>query len=442
MAVVTSHGAHLRSRSQGRPRRNGFGGAAIPSSGLIDDFPPDTTASPSASARFGASCARAGSRIDAAARAAASRAAAWHALSALPWRERPRVSLFWPLADEIDTLPLLHALHWLGAEPLLPRMQGRGRPLVFHAWDPELELVEGPFQVARAAADLPPVLPEIVLAPLLAFDRSGRRLGYGAGFYDMTFAAIAAAGGPPAARRLLLRRPGGRARAGGRDRRAARAGGHRGRLPHRRPGGRLSRMRILFVGDVVGRSGRAILLAELPRLRAALALDAVIVNGENAAGGYGLTAAIAAEFLAAGADVLTMGNHVWDQRELIGHIDREPRIVRPLNLAPGTPGRGVAEIRTARGQRVARRCRCSAACSWRWPTTRSGRSTPSSRGTRWAAPCRRSWSTSTPRPPARSWRWRIIWTAASRWSPAPTPTCRPPTLGSSPAAPATSPTSA
>ena len=111
-------------------------------------------------------------------------------------------------------------------------------------------------------------------------------------------------------------------------------------------------MRILFVGDVVGRSGRAVLLAELPKLRAALALDAVIVNAENAAGGYGLTAAIAAEFLDAGADVLTMGNHVWDQRELIGHIDREPRIVRPLNLAPGAPGRGVAEIRTARGQRV------------------------------------------------------------------------------------------
>ena len=111
-------------------------------------------------------------------------------------------------------------------------------------------------------------------------------------------------------------------------------------------------MRILFVGDVVGRSGRAVLLAELPKLRSALALDAVIVNAENAAGGYGLTAAIAGEFLEAGADLLTMGNHVWDQRELIAHIDREPRIVRPLNLAPGTPGRGVAEIRTARSQRI------------------------------------------------------------------------------------------
>ena len=106
------------------------------------------------------------------------------------------------------------------------------------------------------------------------------------------------------------------------------------------------------MGDIVGRSGRAILLAELPRLRTSLALDAVIVNAENAAGGYGLTAAIAGELFGAGADMLTMGNHVWDQRELIGHIDREPRIVRPLNLAPGTPGRGMAEIRSARGQRV------------------------------------------------------------------------------------------
>jgi 5-formyltetrahydrofolate cyclo-ligase len=135
--------------------------------------------------------------IDAASRAAASRQAAWHALASLPWRTRPRVSLFWPLAEEIDTLPLLHALHWLGAEPLLPRMQGRGRPLVFHRWHPELELVDGPFQVREPPDHLPPLLPEIVLAPLLAFDRDGRRLGYGAGFYDLTFAAVAAAGSDP-----------------------------------------------------------------------------------------------------------------------------------------------------------------------------------------------------------------------------------------------------
>ncbi len=130
-------------------------------------------------------------------RSVASRDAAWHALAGLPWRERRLVALFWPLADEIDTLPLLHALHWLGAQPLLPRMQGKGRPLVFHGWTPDLPLVEGPFGVFEPPADLPAVLPELVLAPLLAFDGAGRRLGYGAGFYDMTFAAIMAAGGQP-----------------------------------------------------------------------------------------------------------------------------------------------------------------------------------------------------------------------------------------------------
>lgn len=130
-------------------------------------------------------------------RAEASRAAARHALQALPWRERGRIALFWPLADEIDTAPLLHALHGLGAEPLLPRMQGRGRPLVFHRWTPELDLIDGPFRVREPPPGLPSVLPEIVLAPLLAFDARGARLGYGAGFYDRSFAAISAAGGDP-----------------------------------------------------------------------------------------------------------------------------------------------------------------------------------------------------------------------------------------------------
>lgn len=111
-------------------------------------------------------------------------------------------------------------------------------------------------------------------------------------------------------------------------------------------------MRILLVGDVVGRSGRAALLERLPALRDRLALDVLVVNAENAAGGYGLTAAIAGELLAAGVDVITLGNHAWDQKELIGHIAGEPRIVRPLNMAPGTPGRGVGEARTARGRRV------------------------------------------------------------------------------------------
>jgi metallophosphoesterase (TIGR00282 family) len=111
-------------------------------------------------------------------------------------------------------------------------------------------------------------------------------------------------------------------------------------------------MRILFVGDLVGRSGRAAVLERLPMLRARLALDAVVVNAENAAGGYGLTAAIAAELFAAGTDLVTLGNHAWDQRELLGHIGAEPRILRPLNMQPGTPGRGIGELKTLRGRRV------------------------------------------------------------------------------------------
>jgi 2',3'-cyclic-nucleotide 2'-phosphodiesterase len=109
-------------------------------------------------------------------------------------------------------------------------------------------------------------------------------------------------------------------------------------------------MRLLFLGDIVGRSARMAVLEQLPRLRSRLAPDFVIVNGENAAGGYGITAKLAAELYDAGVDCLTTGNHAWDQRELIGTIDRDPRLLRPANYPPGTPGRGVGLYR-ARGDR-------------------------------------------------------------------------------------------
>jgi hypothetical protein len=111
-------------------------------------------------------------------------------------------------------------------------------------------------------------------------------------------------------------------------------------------------MRLLFVGDVVGRTGRDALSTQLPKLRERLKLDCVIVNGENAAGGFGLTEAICDEFLAAGADAVTLGNHAWDQREALVFIDRQPRLVRPANFAKGAPGRGAALIDTASGHRV------------------------------------------------------------------------------------------
>ena len=111
-------------------------------------------------------------------------------------------------------------------------------------------------------------------------------------------------------------------------------------------------MRLLFMGDVVGRSGRDALVAELPSLRRELALDFVVVNGENAAGGFGITAQICDDILDAGADIITLGNHSWDQREALVHIERETRLVRPVNYPAGTPGRGAAFVEAQSGARV------------------------------------------------------------------------------------------
>ena len=111
-------------------------------------------------------------------------------------------------------------------------------------------------------------------------------------------------------------------------------------------------MRILFVGDVFGRSGRAVVQAQLPNLRSRWALDCVVVNGENAAGGNGITEVICTEILDAGADCVTLGNHAFDQREALVFIARQPRLVRPLNYPPGTPGRGAALIELPDGRSV------------------------------------------------------------------------------------------
>jgi metallophosphoesterase (TIGR00282 family) len=111
-------------------------------------------------------------------------------------------------------------------------------------------------------------------------------------------------------------------------------------------------MRILFVGDVVGRSGRVVLLDWLPRLIKEWKLDLVGVNGENAAGGFGITEAIYQDMIDAGADVITLGNHSWDQREALVFIERAPRLIRPINYPSGTPGRGAALVDAKNGARV------------------------------------------------------------------------------------------
>ncbi len=109
-------------------------------------------------------------------------------------------------------------------------------------------------------------------------------------------------------------------------------------------------MRILFVGDVVGRSGRQAVVERLPGLVSKWKLDLVVVNGENAAGGFGITETIYNDFIDAGADAVTLGNHSWDQREALVFIERAPRLIRPLNYPAGTPGRGAALIDTKNGE--------------------------------------------------------------------------------------------
>ena len=111
-------------------------------------------------------------------------------------------------------------------------------------------------------------------------------------------------------------------------------------------------MRILLCGDVVGKAGRSVVVANLARLRRELALDFVIVNGENAAAGFGITDAICREFYAAGVDAITTGNHVWDRREIIPYIAGDPRLLRPANFPPGTPGDGVGVFRLADGRQI------------------------------------------------------------------------------------------
>ena len=111
-------------------------------------------------------------------------------------------------------------------------------------------------------------------------------------------------------------------------------------------------MRILFIGDIVGRSGRSALSSRLPGLITDWKLDLVVVNGENAAGGFGITEAIYNEFIDAGADAVTLGNHSWDQREALVFIERAPRLIRPLNYPAGTPGRGAAMIEAKNGARA------------------------------------------------------------------------------------------
>lgn len=111
-------------------------------------------------------------------------------------------------------------------------------------------------------------------------------------------------------------------------------------------------MKLLFLGDIVGRNAREAVIDRLPGLREKLGLDGVIVNAENAAHGFGITAQICNDLYKAGVDCITTGNHVWDQREIIPYIGNDPKLLRPLNYPPTTPGNGVCTFETRKGHKV------------------------------------------------------------------------------------------
>jgi metallophosphoesterase (TIGR00282 family) len=111
-------------------------------------------------------------------------------------------------------------------------------------------------------------------------------------------------------------------------------------------------MRLLFLGDIVGRTGRNAVLETLPGLRTRYEIDFVIINGENSAGGFGITESILNDLIDAGADCITLGNHAFDQKETLVYIERHDRLIRPLNFPKGTPGKGAAMLKAKNGADV------------------------------------------------------------------------------------------
>ncbi len=112
----------------------------------------------------------------------------------------------------------------------------------------------------------------------------------------------------------------------------------------------MSAIRILFLGDIVGEPGRKAVIEQLPVLKQQEGLDFIIVNGENSAGGRGITPKIAIDLLRAGAAVITTGDHVWDQQEIVDYFPTEPRLLRPMNYPEGTPGNGSVILDTSKGR--------------------------------------------------------------------------------------------
>jgi 2',3'-cyclic-nucleotide 2'-phosphodiesterase len=109
-------------------------------------------------------------------------------------------------------------------------------------------------------------------------------------------------------------------------------------------------LRLLFLGDIIGEPGRSAVIAMVPKLKEEWEIDFIVANGENAAAGRGITGKISIDLLRAGIAVITTGDHIWDQKDIVSYIETEPRLLRPLNYPPGTPGHGSIVLETAKGK--------------------------------------------------------------------------------------------
>ncbi len=268
--------------------------------------------------------------------------AATHAItaraSALIAVLKPRsISGYVAVRSECDPRPILERARANGIIVALPAVID-GKTIVFRTYAEGEALVPAGFGTVAPPPTRPSSNPRCWLVPLVGFDRVGHRLGYGRGHYDRAIAAARADGrraalvGLAFATQQVERVP-------------VRAPRHSARLDRDGKGNprtaeRADLMRLLFLGDVVGRSGRHALTERLPALVEKHKLDFVIVNGENAAGGFGITEEIFRNIVDAGADVVTTGNHVFDQREALVFSERQERFLRPVNYPPGAPGRG------------------------------------------------------------------------------------------------------
>ena len=191
--------------------------------------------------------------------------------------------------------------------------------------------------------------------------------------------------------------------------------------------------RVLAIGDVTSEEGTAHLRRHLPGFKKMKGVDFTVINGENISG-TGLTPQQADDLFAAGADVITLGNHTWGKMQITDYLEDNRYILRPANFSPRTPGRGCGVYDLGRVQ-VAVLCligRCDLAWGSDNPFTTADRLLKA--GEKPPSP----WWISTPRPPAKSWPWPIIWTAGCPPCGAPIPMCPPPMSGCFPRAPAIS----